>query len=447
MNLAVLGSYGADGEIDRKLLQENINKIDGIYKLVSEEEVAKESFKIIVDGYEFTIQKNGKVEGDKELATPEELPKNEEGIGAGEEVQLEEGWEGKTQAETTVYAVSDGEKNTIPIPKGFYYVGGTEETGVVISDSLSDKDKGKGQTDVTKNLVGNQFVWIPCKEENYQKYNWGNKYKNNTWDDTTPEEEKAKIAKYGGFYVARYEAGTSEVTLTNGKKIGDEQLSTGSKKYILSETTTSSKPTSKANEIPYYLADYETAQEMSKRMYNNSDYVSSGLITGTQWDVMLNYISDETDKSVGNASNDEKYTDLKANCKWGNYKDTNLTNCDGKYCTVDGTTFLMKSLWLDNTEKSNKHEEKDAILLTTGSTDGNVKESIQGVKKKNVYDVAGNLWEWTQEKANITASGSNYSLRGGGYFHQSSHTACFRHWEKTETTSISCGFRVSLYIK
>ncbi len=430
------------------MLKENINKIDGIYEPVGDDEVSNELFEIIVDGYAFTIQKNGKVEGDKEIATPKELPKNEKGTEAGTRVQLEESWQGESQAKTTVYAISDGKENTIPIPKGFYYVGGTLETGIVISDSLSDKNKGKDSTDgnVTKELEGNQFVWIPCKED-YQKYNWGANYKNNEYDTTTPTDEKEKATKYGGFYVARYEAGTSEITLKNGEKIGDEQLSTGSKEYILAETTTSSKPTSKANEIPYYLADYETAQEMSKRMYNNSDYVSSQLITGTQWDVMLNYISDETDKSIENASNKDKYKDLKTDCNWGNYKDTNLTNCDGKYCTVDDVTHSMKSLWLDNTGKSNKHEEKDTILLTTGSTDGNVKESIQGVKKKNMYDVAGNLWEWTQEKANINASGSNYSLRGGGYFHESFHTACFRHYGTSENASIGNGFRVSLYIK
>ncbi len=453
MNLAVLGSYGADGEIDNKLLKENINKIDGIYEPVGDDEVSSELFEIIVDGYAFTIQKNGQVEGDKELATPEELPENEKGIEAGERVQLEENWQGESQAKTTVYAVSDGEGNTIPIPKGFYYVGGTIKTGVVISDSSTDKNKGKDSSngDVTKDLVGNQFVWIPCEEKDYQKYDWGDKYKNNTWDENTPEEEKAKVVKYGGFYVARYEAGTSEVTLTNGKKIGQEKLETTnwqSDSYIISKTTSNSKPTSKAGEIPYYHADYETSKEMSERMYNNSNYVSSDLITGTQWDVMLNYISDETDKSLDNASIDEKYTDLKANCNWGNYQDTNLTNCDGKYCTFDVNDGSMTSLWIDNTKKSNKNEN-NRTLLTTGSTDGNVKESIQGVKKKNLYDVAGNLWEWTEEKANIgNNSGTWYMLRGGSFFDAyASVPACYRAYDTAARTSTPFGFRVTLYIK
>ncbi len=412
VNLAVLGSYGADGEIDEQLLQENINKIDGIYEPVGEEEVTSEFFEIIVDGYAFTIQKNGKVEGDEELATPEELPENTESTESGTRVQLKEGWEQTTQAKTAVYAVSDGEGNTIPIPKGFYYVGGTLETGVVISDSSLDKNKGKGQTDITKKLVGNQFVWIPCEEKDYQKYNWGDKYNNNCeWDEETPEEEKEQIKKYGGFYVGRYEAGSSEVTLKDGKKIGQEKLEAvnwqnDDENYIVSKTTSSSKPTSKAGEIPYYCVNYETSKQMSERMYNNSNYVSSKLITGTQWDVMLNYISNETDKSVDNAKDENKYLDLKANCDWGNYSDVPLNNCDGKYCELDKISGSMLTLWKENNDSTNK-SENSLRLLSTGST--------EEVKKKNLYDVAGNLREHTEEKDLTT---SQYILRSGSLYYE-----------------------------
>lgn len=51
----------------------------------------------------------------------------------------------------------------VPIPKGFYYVGGTVEEGLVISDSSADENKGTDH-EVAKTLVGNQFVWIPVNE-------------------------------------------------------------------------------------------------------------------------------------------------------------------------------------------------------------------------------------------------------------------------------------------
>lgn len=50
--------------------------------------------------------------------------------------------------------------SNIPIPDGFYYVGGEIDTGIVISDNKEDEFKGAEYDKITK-LKGNQFVWIP----------------------------------------------------------------------------------------------------------------------------------------------------------------------------------------------------------------------------------------------------------------------------------------------
>ena len=73
-----------------------------------------------------------------------------------------------------VYAVSDGQNNTIPIPKDFYYVGGNINTGIVISDNKDDEKRyaSSQNGDVGKDLKGNQFVWIPCLTKNYHKIGW-----------------------------------------------------------------------------------------------------------------------------------------------------------------------------------------------------------------------------------------------------------------------------------
>lgn len=47
---------------------------------------------------------------------------------------------------------SDG----VPIPTGFYYVTGTKNTGVVISDNILDENNQEGN-------AGNQFVWVPVE--------------------------------------------------------------------------------------------------------------------------------------------------------------------------------------------------------------------------------------------------------------------------------------------
>ena len=72
------------------------------------------------------------------------------------------------------------------------------------------------------------------------------------------------------------------MTLNDGKKIGDERLSSwDNRSYEISNVTQDSKPTTKANEIPYYHTNVEIAETMSKRMYD-TNCVSSGLITGTR---------------------------------------------------------------------------------------------------------------------------------------------------------------------
>jgi len=56
--------------------------------------------------------------------------------------------------------ISDGETSEIPIPYGFYYVGGKARTGVVISDNEEDSNRYYGEDFVGTDLIGNQFVWV-----------------------------------------------------------------------------------------------------------------------------------------------------------------------------------------------------------------------------------------------------------------------------------------------
>ena len=57
---------------------------------------------------------------------------------------------------TNVKSIEQG----VPIPVGYYYVGGTKNTGVVISDNSEDANRGDSH-EVATTLKGNQFVWVP----------------------------------------------------------------------------------------------------------------------------------------------------------------------------------------------------------------------------------------------------------------------------------------------
>ena len=379
-----------------------------------------------------------------QLNSGESLPENTPTTDAGTEVKLPDNWakqtmryvsvvDGKEVTNTTkvatVYAVSTGSGESVPVPYGFYYVGGTKSSGVVISDNANDKNKYSGQENVGKDLVGNQFVFIPCTIENYTKKNdWGYITSGMSWDTSTNSAEKTQIKKYGGFYVGRYEAGTSSATFSTDINAAVSTSNWQNACYTTANASAESKATTKAGDIPWFHADYSTAVTMSERMYNkDTDYVTSGLITGTQWDMMLKWMSTTADNS-----------DLKANSNWGNYNNTTLTDCEGKYVTVNtsnGTT----SAWQSNTTKTNRYSGVYA-LLTCGAS--------ETAKKKNLYDVAGNLWEWAQEYVNYSSTTNLFSLRGGSFGNAyASGPACYRHSNTASSTGTIRGFRPALYMK
>mgnify|MGYP004639080993 FL=1 len=392
------------------------------------------------------------------------LPENTKDTDMGTQVKLPSEWysttaayvsteDGKTVTKevktASVIAVATGSGETVPVPNGFYYVGGNKSTGVVISDKPADQNKyagykedGKTVKDVGVELEGNQFVWIPCTIENYKKKDFGATYASAGWDDQTTGGEEAQIRKYGGFYIARYEAGLGAsgvdnpmqaVTATTNSTYSWSWLSDVYTKEKLASTA---KPTSKANEIPWYHANYFTAVEMSKRMYANSNSVTSDLVTGTMWDVMVQYIASSSE-----------YT---SSGDWGNYNDSSINLDRGYYTNVNssGTTDGFKAVTSEQ-KSGTRASGYNYVLLSTGASDE--------AKRKNVYDVAGNLWEWTTESSYI-ASYAKYSktdfnvnthlLRGGSFNHAcGSSPACFRSGNFAANTHTSFGFRIALYIK
>lgn len=325
----------------------------------------------------------------------------------------------------SVYAVAIGGGESVPVPYGFYYVGGNLATGVVISDAEADKNKyvNDENKDVGIDLVGNQFVWIPCSTNAYVKTDWGKQ--NANWDNTTPKAELSQIEKYSGFYVGRYEAGlASDMT-----EFTTNQTHTGSNQVYNQYKT----PQSKAGLVPWNFVDWTHSKANAESMYNNN-YVSSGLITGTQWDVILN-----TMKSKAGLSD----SDITNSNSWGNYKNKQLT-FTGRKAVVshNGSNWILAPFGTQTTDGTKgTYSGNGGELLTTGAS--------ATTQKYHIFDIAGNLWEWTEEDSHYQTSGQYRVYRGGSLWNASSDSpACYRSGVDTPSwSSAVIGFRAVLYIK
>ena len=156
---------------------------------------------------------------------------------------------------------------------------------------------------------------------------------------------------------------------------------------------------------------------------------------GVQWDLVLKHLSN---KGVTDS-------ELKTNSStWGNYYNQAFEINRGKYSQaspwntfIDYTTPTANKVTYENgvsqkigTTSANK------ILLTTGASDTN--------SKYNIYDLAGNVYEWILEKTSFASYPCAH--RGGGYDSTGSVGPASRRDVNDPTrSSYLIGFRCSLY--
>ncbi len=337
--------------------------------------------------------------------------------------------DGKTESETIPYLPSDD----------FHYDTSTSvDTGLVIADSN-----------------GNEYVWVVVPKSLYNNtaYNSNNDkkpssstdyenieyclqqytatYRNKTsysdvyyaddknvgWftDETAYNNFKNSMLKSvyenGGFYVGRYEAGIG----TNRTSI-EEQVDG---KYPVPTTV----PVTKADTYPYTYVTRTQAQNLAKNV--NSGNKTSSLMFGVQWDLVLAFMSKDTEKI-----NQNTLSELTSNSTtMGNYNNNlwEIKNVNAQY--LSNGKFVQCS-------NPYKKESNSNILLTTGADDS---FSVQ-----NIYDIAGNVWEWTLEKTSDT---SGYCARRGGSYNNtgSAVPATFRGRDNMTYAHYSIGFRVALW--
>ena len=216
------------------------------------------------------------------------------------------------------------------------------------------------------------------------------------------------VYTYGGFWIGRYEAGIEG-------SIDDVSKARTSHTDI--EIGTSPKAISKKDAIPYNYIYCVEAQQLSKEMTPNSNYTSS-LMFGIQWDLVCKFLEAKGGLATTSINSDSS--------AWGNYNNVERTITSAKAKQQEAQWTAITGIKLANS----------SILLTTGASDE--------TKKMNIYDLAGNEWEWTLEKECNT--GNPCASRGGSYYYSSSsYPASYRFNYGMSESYYGIGFRSTCY--
>ena len=244
-----------------------------------------------------------------------------------------------------------------------------------------------------------------------------------TYDDYNILYKKMlkSVYAYGGFWIGRYEAGIegSITDVSKARTQTSERISVGVSPNAISQK----------DAIPYNYVYCSEAQALAKEMTPNNSYTSS-LMFGIQWDLVCKYLEVKGKLAIADINSNST--------SWGNYENAKIENItSGKYAIKYANTWELGT-WTQISgtyTKPNTSPDYDT-LLSTGISDY--------TKEMNIYDFAGNEWEWTLEKT----SDSIYHCanRGGGcYVTGSNYPASYRILSYTTYSDGYLGFRPTLY--
>ena len=244
------------------------------------------------------------------------------------------------------------------------------------------------------------------KDTNTDGKNYSNDYKNML----------KSVYINGGFWIGRYEAGLEE-----GKNPRTSYVA----------ISASDKAVIKPNMYPYNYVKRDEAQTLAQKM----DYgdCKGSLIFGIQWDLVLKYIETKNATTKSNLTTDST--------KIGNYYNSAFTLNRGKFAKYNELSDWKaynseeEPTLVTGSQKQAQSSKSNAILLTTGAT--------EATNLQNIYDIAGNVLEWTLEFYDT----SNPCVRRGGSYggNGSNDTAEGRGLDSTGDYYDTIGFRVGLW--
>ena len=336
----------------------------------------------------------------------------------------------------TTVTSSDGVQ--VPVPTGYTASSASDENsvngGFVIyegTDAVTDSNKWDAQCN------RNQYVWIPIADVSdmyWRDQTTGKKYgtyynfsttgytkgSNRSYEPQTTYYDKKStyltkylngmtredflmemeidfdkmlnsVATYGGYYIGRYQAGDLAQATPVIKRMNTDRVSQ-----------------------TWYT------------MWKKSPRISTGganvhMIWGIQWDETLKWLIDTGEKT---------YAEIGSNStSWGNYSNNSFT-------------------YYTNTSKS-------TATKASGSQTRIPSGAYEGANANNVFDLAGNVDDWTLE-SNNSGTGNYRCFRGGGYgtiggaddtYGSNACPAAYRYGSYPYYSFDAIGLRCALYIK
>lgn len=190
------------------------------------------------------------------------------------------------------------------------------------------------------------------------------------------------IATYKGFYIGRYETGNLSKNIPVVQKMNTD----------ISDQT------------------WYTMYKKCKKIAGNNQNVVTSMIWGIQYDETLKWLIETGNKTYKQIASDST--------EWGNYYNSTFT-----YTTTDGKTAVKNP--------------EIALKIPTGAS--------EYTKANNIYDLAGNVLDWTLEYSKRLYRSS----RGGGYAYESDNIrpAGYRSIITPYSNYLHLGCRAMLYIK
>ena len=254
----------------------------------------------------------------------------------------------------------------------------------VADDSASTVQGGV----VIEDKDGNQFVWVPVDTISDYKRTWytgSDGITFGSYSETLKDDEKTSVTTYKGFYIGRYEAGDKESTVA---------------KTLRSSNDVTKTVTIKANQAPYNYVTRTQAKSLAEGVKTQQGYkAKTKLVSSYAWDTTIAFIQ-KVNSDYGSSSGEENYY-----------------NKTFSYTDITGAS---------QTKSSNS-----PVLVPTGQT----------TPVCNIYDMGGNVFEWTTEFCSDSPSAG----RGGDYGYYTNYPAGYR-VTLSDGAYDSIGFRLTLFM-